>query len=289
VGEKIKATKTSFAQSAAVLSALLFMGFFIPASAGAEDDSFAGRVTAVDGVATAQQPGQEPRVLQCGDAVYDADRLVTEDGAQLGVLLGDVLAHIPGDSTLLLDRTAERTPDVRLERGAVRLIDPRDGGALGYLSALDARAEFAGTDVEGYLFAEKVGPYAMLCEWDEPLAVARGDEREVAEPGNCVIAKKTEPIYVAQAHDERIPVLADQLCEIDPGALAALAGDPTRHLTPADVAAPGPMAGTGTAGFGSSNPMAAGLPERSPCDVPGSGCNSGFSVLADGPPPVPFP
>jgi hypothetical protein len=281
--------ETRFAKSAAVLGVLLFAGFFVPANATAEDDSFAGRVTAVEGVATAQQPGEEARVLQCGDAVYDTDRLVTEDDAQLGMLLGDVLAHMPGDSTVLLDRTPERTPDVRLERGGVRLIDPRDAGALGYLSALDARAEFVGNDVEGYIFAEKVGPYAMLCEWDQPLAVTRGDERQVAAPGNCVIAKKAEPIYLARAHDERIPALADEICEIDPGALAALAGDPTRHLTPADVAAAGPIAGAGTAGFGDSRPVSAGLPDRSPCDVPGSGCGVGLSLGAFAPTPGPFP
>jgi hypothetical protein len=269
----------------ATLGALLLAG----AVAQAENAALAGRVTAVEGVATAQQPGEEARTLRCGDAVYEADRLVTEEGAQLGMLLGDVLAHMPQGSTLQVDRTADLTPDVRIERGGVRLIDPRDRGALGYLAALDARAEVMGNDVEGYIFSEKVGPYAMLCEWDEPLRVARGEERKVAEPGSCVIAKKSEPIYVAQAHDERIPALAAQVCEIDPGALAALAGDPTRHLNPADVAAAGPVPGSGSAGFGDLNPMAAALPDRSPCDVPGANCGAGISLGAFAPPPIPAP
>jgi len=273
----------------AALAATLVVLLVAGAVAQAENAAMAGRVTAVEGVATAQQPGEEARVLRCGDAVYEADRLVTEPDAQLGMLLGDVLAHMPQDSTVQVDRTADLTPDVRLERGGVRLIDPRDRGALAYLSALDARAEVMGNDVEGYIFSEKVGPYAMLCEWDEPLPVARGDERKVAEPGNCVIAKKSEPIYVAQAHDERIPALASEVCEIDPGALAALAGDPTRHLNPADVAAAGPIAGGGSAGLGNAGPLAADLPDRSPCDVPGSGCAVPLVDLADGLNPIPLP
>jgi hypothetical protein len=261
-----------------IFVALLLAALSFPFFAQAEGAAVAGRVTAVDGAASAQQPGQEPRALHCGDPVYTDDRLDTAEGAQLGVLLGDVLAQLPAESRLQLGRTADLTPDVRLERGGVRLIDPRDAGAVGYLAALDARAEVMGNDVEGYIFSEKIGPYAMLCEWDAPLHVSRNDERALAAPGNCVIATQREPLYVAQAHDKRIPALAAQVCEIDPGALAALAGDPARHLTPAAVAAAGPLAGAAGAGFGESSPSAVDVVAPSPCDSPGSGCASGISM-----------
>jgi hypothetical protein len=262
--------------------ALLLAALSFPLLAQAEGGAVAGRVTAVDGAATAQQPGQEPRSLRCGDPVYTDDRLDTAEGAQLGVLLGDVLAQLPAESTLQLGRTADLTPDVRLEQGGVRLIDPRDAGAVGYLAALDARAEVMGNDVEAYIFTEKVGPYAMLCEWDAPLRVSRGDERGVASPGNCVIAKNHEPLYVAQAHDERIAALADEVCEIDPGALAGLAGDPARHLTPAAVAAAGPLAGVASAGFGESSPSATDVFSPESCDSPGSGCATASPLGAEG-------
>jgi hypothetical protein len=269
--------------------ALLLAALSFPLIAHAEDPAVAGRVTAVDGAATAQQPGQEPRALRCGDPVYTDDRLETAEDARLGVLLDDVFAQLPAESALQLGRTADLTPDVRLEQGGVRLIDPRDSGALGYLAALDARAELMGNDVEAYIFSEKVGPYAMLCEWDAPLRVARGNERGLASPGNCIVAKSNEPLYVAKAHDERIVALADEVCEIDPGALAALAGDPARHLTPAAVAAAGPLAGVGNAGFAESIPTSRDLFSPEACDSPGSGCASGIPLTAGGGGGGPFP
>lgn len=273
----------------AIFVALLLAALSFPLFAQAEGAAVAGRVTAVDGAATAQQPGQEPRSLRCGDPVYADDRLDTAEGAHLGVLLGDVLAQLPAESTLQLGHTADLTPDVRLEQGGVRLIDPRDAGALGYLAALDVRAEVMGNDVEAYIFTEKVGPYAMLCEWDAPLRVSRDEERALASPGNCVIAKNLEPLYVAQAHDERIAALADQVCEIDPGALAALAGDPARHLTPAAVAAAGPLAGVASAGFGKSTPSSLDVFSPESCDSPGSGCASPIPLTAGGGGGGPFP
>jgi hypothetical protein len=262
--------------------ALLLAASSTPLFAQADDAAVAGRVTAVDGAATAQQPGDEPRTLRCGDPVYADDRLNTAEDARLGVMLGDVFAQLPAESALQLGHTADLTPDVRLEQGGVRLIDPRAGGALGYLAALDARAEVMGNDVEAYLFSEKVGPYAMLCEWDAPLRVSRNDERELASPGNCIVAKQTEPLYVAKAHEQRIAALADEVCEIDPGALAALAGDPARHLTPAAVAAAGPLAGVATAGFGESTPSSTDVFSPEACDSPGSGCGTDIPVTADG-------
>ena len=225
-----------------------------------------GTVTTVKGGATAQLPGEEPRPLACGDPVFEKDQLVTADASHLGVLMGDVLTHMSEKTAVKVDHTAAGTPDATLERGKLRMIDSRDGGAPARLAALDASAAVSGTDTEAYLFAEKVGPYAMMCEWDAPLVVTRPNERAVASPGNCVISKKTEPLYTAQAHEHRIPALAAEACEIDPGLLAALAGSPANHLSPLDVAAPGPSRSTNNAGLGTLTPALASTPVRSACD-----------------------
>jgi hypothetical protein len=286
--QRSKRTTRTVSRSA-LCCALLWAVCLAPAPGRAAEPLEAGRVTAVDGTATARQPGAEARALRCGDPIYDGDELRTEKGARLGLLVGDVLTHMPERSQLTLHRTADDTPDVSLAAGGVRLIDPRDSGPLGYLSALDTRAEILGNDVEAYVFSEKVGRYAMLCEWDAPLRVARGPQRQLAEPGQCVIAKPTEPLYLAKAHDQRIPALAERLCEIDPGALAALAGDPARHLTPGDVAAAGPSLGGASAGLGASGPAAPDVYAPSPCDSPGSGCTASLPLTAAGPAPAPLP
>jgi hypothetical protein len=229
-----------------------------------------GHVATLRGEVVAERPGEPPRKLQCRDTVYEGERLVTADDSRVGVLMGDVLARMGESSSLRVGRTGEAAPAVALEQGAVRVIDARDGGPEVKLAVLDARAKVIGNDAEAYVFAEKTGRYAMLCEWDEPLEVDRGDESAVGQPGKCVIAKHREPLYLADAHDERLGPLAEDACALGPviGALDV-------HLSPADVAA-GPLLGpwSGKAG----GPL---FPPRSPCDEPGSGACLG---IVDSPP-----
>jgi len=246
----------------AVLCALL--GSLAVSAAGAEDEL--GRVSSVAGEATAQRPGEAPRALACGDPVYAGDTLRTGPASRIGVLLDDVMTHLDADTRVLLGRTAQAMPSARLEAGKVRMIDPRDAGAPAQLAVLDADAQVMSNDAEGYIFSEKVGPYAMLCEWDAPLPVSRGAEQKSAAPGECVIAKPKEPLYTADAHETRIPAVAD-VCA--PGPELASLNSPVHHLTPADVAAPGPMPGAGSAGFGGVNPAGADNPGYATCDVAG--------------------
>jgi len=253
--------------SPACLLVGLALAALLAGAAGA-DERVVGEVTSVVGKATAQQPDGEARALACGDPIYEGDRVATAKEGRVDVMMGDTLAHLSEDSQLLVERTPAETPDVTLTRGKVRVIDARQGGAPARLAALDASAELAGTDTEAYVFAEKIGPYAMLCEWDAPLVVVRPGERAVASPGNCVISKKTEPLYSAKAHEERIPALAEQVCEVDPALLAALAGSPADHLSPADVSAPGPAADS--AGFGKLDPAVGDVAMRVSCDEPGT-------------------
>jgi hypothetical protein len=220
-----------------------------------------GRVTTLFGDVVAERPGEPPRTLHCRDAVYQGERLVTADGSRVGVLMGDVLARLGEGSALRVGRTADEVADISLEQGAVRVIDLRDAGATARLAVLDTRAKLLGNDAEAYVFAEKTGRYAMLCEWDAPLAVDRADESALAPPGKCVIAKRSEPLYLADAHDERLGPPAQDACALGPviGALDV-------HLSPADVAA-GPLLGPWSGKAGGLE-----FPSRSPCDEPGAGC-----------------
>ena len=222
-----------------------------------------GRVSAVAGEATAQQPGAQPRALACGDPVFAGDTLRTGSDSHVGVQLDDVATHLDANSQVEIGRTAEGTPSARLLAGKVRMIDPRDQGPPAQLSVLAADAHVMSNDAEGYIFSEKLGPYAMLCEWDAPLPVSRGGEQKTAKPGECVIAKPKEPLYTANAHEQRIPALAQ---ECAPGPELASLNDPRYHLTPGNVSSPGPM--PSAAGFGAVNPAMAISPDYK-CDVAG--------------------
>jgi hypothetical protein len=229
-----------------------------------------GYVATLLGDVVAERPGEPPRRLHCRDTVYQGERLATADGSRVGVLMGDVLARLGEGSALRVGRTADAAADISLEQGAVRVIDPRDTGATARLAVLDVQAKVLGNDAEAYVFSEKTGRYAMLCEWDAPLAVDRADESALAQPGKCVIAKRNEPLYLADAHDERLGTPAQDACALGPviGALDV-------HLSPADVAA-GPLLGPWSGKAGGPE-----FPSRSPCDEPGAG--TCFNVLDPSP------
>jgi hypothetical protein len=235
-----------------------------------------GRVTAVAGEATAQQPGAEPRALACGDPVFAGDTLRTGSNSHVGVQLDDVATHLDANTQVEIGRTPENTPSARLLAGKVRMIDPRDEGAPAQLAALDENARVKGNDAEAYIFSEKVGPYAMMCEWDAPLPITRGRESKVADPGHCVIAKPKEPLYTADAHEQRIPALAQ---ECAPGPELASLNDPRHHLSPTDVAAPGygPVGGFG--------PLSMAPTPNYVCDNAGV-CSPVIGVVIQEPPPV---
>jgi hypothetical protein len=230
-----------------------------------------GRVTAVAGEATAQQPGGA------------GDTLRTGRDSHIGLQQGDIATHLDASSQLVVGSTPQNTASDRLLAGKVRMIDPRDSGDPAQLSVLAADAHVQGNDAEGYIFSEKVGPYAMLCEWDKPLPVTRGNEAKTAEPNHCVIAKPKEPLYTANAHDARIPALAQ---ECAPGPDLASLNSPLRHLTAEDVAAPGPPPGTNIAGFGDVNPAGAALPAYTSCELQGV-CSPKIPLIVTEPAPIP--
>ena len=239
----------------------LALGLITAGTATAQDAI--GQVTSLVGTARANGPSGD-RALVCGDTVYAGDTVTTGLASGAGILMGDVLAKIDAASALEIGRTDAGAPDTTLARGRVRVVDARDGGAPGRLTARTTEVQVAGNDTEAYLLSEKVGPYAMFCEWDAPLALSRDAERKTLDPNQCVIAKDSEPLYFADAHETRIPV-AGAACPPDLGGLAL--ADP--HFSPTDVAAGPPPERW-------SN-MARGVegPGRDSCEDPGSGCSGG--------------
>jgi len=230
----------------------------VPPFAGADEGEDAvGHVATLAGKAVATRPGEAPRELECRDPIYPGDKIETAEGARVGLLVGDLLAHVGQGSELQV----ESGDSLALQKGAVRVIDPRESGGHARLAVLDAEAEVLGNDAEGYVFREKTGGYAMLCEWDAPLSVARGPEQKQAQPGECVIARSREPIYVAKAHDERLGSPDEDLCSLGP-----VIGALDLHLSPLDVALGPP--GSPWSGV----PAQFASPPRSPCDVPGAPC-----------------
>jgi hypothetical protein len=242
----------------------------LPLAAAAADGAL-GEVTSVSGQATAVREGAAPRSLACGDPVYRGETIVTTQGSSAGLLLGpDLLAQVGENSSLQLGTTPAGTPDTTLQRGSVRVIDAREGGAPARLAAGTASARIQGGDSEAYVLVEKVGGYAMFCEWDTPLAVSRGNESRTASPQQCVIAKPDEPLYTADAHQDRLAALPDACA---PGQFAALAPH-FPAIAARDVAA-------GPAPFSMSPAELPGL-EREACEDPGAEC---AGVIFDEEPP----
>jgi hypothetical protein len=264
---------------------LLALGLILPVDALAGDA--VGEVTSASGDVRAIGPDGSERTLSCGDDIFHGDTLATGAGSHVGVLSGDYLTQVPDSSRVLFAQTGGGAPDATLKRGKVRIIDVREGdGEIARLAAGNAHVRVAGNDAEAYLLSEKVGDYAMFCEWDAPLDVVRNDEQKLADPEQCVIAKPTEPLYVADAHDERIQASEIETCPPDLGALATL--DP--HFNPIssrDVAAgPPPLDWSSLA-----EPLEP--PGRNPCELPGSVCGAitgltpvtpGIGVVSEPPP-----
>jgi hypothetical protein len=134
------------------------------------------------------------------------------------------------------------------------------GAAPARLAAGTAAARIDGGDSEAYVLAEKAGGYSMFCEWDSPLAVTRGSETRTASPRQCVIAKPDEPLYLADAHQDRLAALEDSCA---PANFAAL-GPHFPAIAARDVAA-------GPAPFSVSPAELPGL-ERQACEDPGAAC-----------------
>jgi len=241
----------------AILLCGLVAAVWITAPAASPAAEAIGHVAAVAGSPSAAAAEGTERPLVCGADLYGGDRITTDATSRVGLLLGDALAYVGEDSDVAV--AADGT--LHVNAGKLRMIDPIAGDLGARIAAVDTEAVIRGNDAEVYVLTEKTGRYAMLCEWDEPLPVARGEEAKVAQPGECVIAKPGEPLYTAKTHEERVGDLGEDRCAFEPVAPRDLAD----RLPLIDVAAFPPD-------FDPSPPVSPGLPVIDPCDNPGSGC-----------------
>jgi hypothetical protein len=221
----------------------------------------AAEVVALSGEAWVEEATGR-RALACGDLVADGERVVVSPEGSLGLLSVASYAQLEPGSTARFALTVAGAASIDLEAGRMRLVDTGNDpeAPLQRLTAPGVEAHGRGGDTEIYILDEKTDRYAMLCEWAEPILVARPGAPDVtlrAEPGACAVAKADEPIYKTRAHDERIPL--------------ALAGP--------DAASPGPR----------RDPRAPGGPGTCPTgEMPGSLAADRLSPtdVAAAPPPT---
>jgi hypothetical protein len=230
-----------------------------------------GRIASLSGSAISAG-ARGTRALACGDELCTGDIVTTGPGASIGILSGGMLTQLGADSRARVWLTADQTPAVDLERGGVRIVDPRDGGPPGRLTVLKTLAEISGNDTEAHVVEDAAGRAARFCEWDAPLRV----DGQTLAPGSCLTVRSgAAPTIAAAGGGATIAALVAS-CDPTPTipALANLVPLPPVAGPPENAPPlPGPLAG----------------PLRSACDVPGSGCSPAASVVEQPPSTGPFP
>lgn len=237
----------------------------VPIVAGGQLVSLSGSATAVDACGNARR-------IACGSSLFSGDTVSTGVDGRAGVMVGDVLTLIGPGSAARIGVGANGALDVALERGAVRIIDPREQGPQVRLSANGASARFLGNDAEARIAQSRSGNATTLCGWEAPLEVTGA--RGATSFERCDDSRQTRSTIGASRADT---------CEARP-ALAMLS-----HLAPLPAVAGAPP------GTGPPLPNVPGDPApRSPCDTPGSGCGGprgGFAITVAEQPTgnAPFP
>ena len=274
----------------AVLLALAGGALLLAASPAAADETV-GRVVAVRGTVKAQAPGQPLRDLECNDAIYEGDRIITSRDSKLGMISGDIYSGMNERTTLEYTTTEEGTPKLALEQGHLRVLDSSQTDRARILTP-GLLAYDAGTDTEAFAFPEKAWTVSMVCPWDQSLAVTRvaaGHEGTRPQPADCAIDKPREPLFTSAATHAKLPVI-DDLCT---PAIPVAAHAASRFASPADVAlGPPPPVEAAGPGLSIGPPIAGaagsqGLPIA--CDVPGTCAVSGRSRSGPGVRTSPFP
>src|SRR5690606_39138892 len=115
---------------------------------------------------------------------------------------------------------------------------------------LDSSSSVLGGDREARILNEKAGAYAMICDWVKPVAVKRRAESKSADPGDCIIGNRREPLFAAPGHTDRIPLLAGAPALADAGP----AIDPSRLIDPLPAVGAGPGFGPGIGALADGGP-----------------------------------
>ena len=254
-----------------------------------------GRAVSVRGAVFAQAPGEERRILECRDPIYEGDRVLTLDGSAVGIDSGSYYSRLGENTVVEYGRLAASAPRIDLVEGHVRLIDSagRNPDSAELLTP-GLRVARTGPDQDAIVAREKAGVVSIVCAYDEPVNVARrtdAAQRLEAAPGGCVVGKPREALYAANPSHPQLAVLMRDACEEI--ALVPVAD----RFTSGDVAL-GPGGGAGAGGTGAapapgpqafspvSQPTALPTGAVTPGGVPGP-TNFPFVPLPGLPPPTP--
>jgi len=195
------------------------LALLLAAPAVAAEPGEIGRVAAIEGVVYAQAPGQVLRRLSCDDPIYDGDLVVTDDDAGVGVLSSDFYTRLDQGTETEIRVASNGAPRLDLARGHVRLIDESPTRAEGRIDTPGLSAAQAGRDTEAFALPEKAWVVSMICGYADPVDVARRSDpsdRAAGRPGACHVEKPREPIYAADASEDRLPVRARNRCDAAP-------------------------------------------------------------------------
>jgi hypothetical protein len=217
-----------------------------------------GQVVSLSGDARAVGPDGSSRMLACDDSVNGCDQVVTGPGGSVSLLLGEAVAQIGPDSAVGL--SARPAPELALERGGVRVVDPRDQASDRvqlYTPALSASTGRGDAELT------RDGDAVRLCAHDEPVVALARDGATTVPAGGCLATSVLGGMQSAPAGAPSIALGDVGSC---PFRVAGLPG-----LIP-PVASP-PPAGPGIEPFDA--------PGRDSCDTPGSGCAAVCQICDD--------
>jgi hypothetical protein len=291
--------RRSWGTAAALLALLLGAGTgqaqqSTSSSTAVEEDgarAVVGRVVSARGAVFAQSPGEERRIVECRDPIFDGDKVLTLEGSDVGIDAGSYYVRLGQESTAELRALDSGAPSVDLLDGHARLIDSdadsdtdsdTPGGAPASLSTPGLVLARTGADQDALVFAEKAGVVSMVCAYGQDLEVARRGllptdpaSMLVALSGGCVVGKPREALFRAEASHPQLAVLMRDACE-------ELASVPVAgFFSPSDVAL-GPAAVALGASAPPPGPAAFGT-------GPAQACSGGCSGGAAGGPGTPGP
>jgi hypothetical protein len=258
------------------LAVLLVTGLALTIADLASAADEAARVVGVRGSALAHSPGEAPRALTFDAAIFAGDKIITAQGAGVGLLAGEHYVGLDEATTAVIGLTEQGAPSVIVENGRARVL-ASGTGAPARIGTATLMAANGGTDTDVFAFAEKAGLVAMVCSNETPVEAARAGEALTPGKGRCAVAKRGEPLYLADAAHPPLELIADN-------GLYDVAGDPN-----ARIPSPLPPVALGLAPdpiFASSVDPLVGDP-RNPCDSPAA-CQAGSLAVIPSPmPPAP--
>ncbi len=197
----------------------------VPAACTGDASQTVGRVVAKSGQVHAEGADGQRRALACNDVIHPCDTIVTSGGGRVGLLTGDLYAHVDEESRLEIG-TEGTLPSLVLQAGAARVIDARADGAEGIpLRTPHLRTTARATDTELWVG----GADTRLCNHVADLDVAARDGGDPYRLGSGCAVSSGSAVAASDAAAPSIDVQDAPGCEIEVA----------RFFSPSDVALPG--------------------------------------------------